>query len=349
MAEKTVTMVDIAARAGVSTVSVSKALSGQKGVSAEVREKITGLAQEMGYRKFPRTLSGTGEQVTIGILVSERFMREEENFYWGVIQQITREALEKNCFCVLEVLDSEKERVGNAPELLLADKADGMIALGSFSESFETALVRDAKVPLLFADARPQNPASDALVIDNYSGGRTMTEYLIGLGHRKIAFVGTLLVTSSIDERYFGYERALMGQGIRIREDWVIPDRDPSDAVIDPLAYIRLPEEMPEAFFCNCDRTARFLIKKLEAAGFRVPQDISVVGYDNFLPDDDVEAAGITTYAIDFAGFARKAVHMIRHKINSSYSYGIVSVSGSFLLRNSAMERKIPKGTTRRS
>jgi LacI family transcriptional regulator/LacI family purine nucleotide synthesis repressor len=341
MAEKTVTMADIAARAGVSTVSVSKALSGQKGVSTEVREKITELAHEMGYRRTSRTFGEKDEPMTIGILVSERFMREERSFYWSAIQQITKAALEKSCFCVLEVIDAEDEKAGNSSELLLADKAEGIIALGTFTEAFETALMRDARVPVLFADARPRNPESDALMSDNYSGGRTMTEYLIGLGHRKIAYVGTLLVTSSIDERYFGYVRALMGQGIRVREDWVIPDRDPSDAVIDPLAYISLPADMPEAFFCNCDMTALLLIRKLEEAGFRVPQDISVVGYDNFLPRDDIEAAGITTYAIDLKDFADKAIHMIRHKIISSYSYGLVSVSGTFLLRNSAMERRM--------
>ena len=336
MGRKTVTMADIAARAGVSTVSVSKALSGQKGVSPEMRAHICFLAEEMGYRKFPRNFSGKEEPVTIGIVVSARFMEEEKSFYWSVIQEITKNAFEKGLFCILEAVEAEDEETGRTPGLLKGGKADGLIILGSFQPEYEACLVRDAKLPLIFVDSRPSDPGCDAVISDNYTGGRIMTEYLIRMGHRKIAFVGTLLVTSSIDERYFGYCRALMGHGISYRGDFVIPDRDVKEGVIDPERFFQLPEEMPDAFFCNCDRSALFMIRKLEKAGFRIPQDISVVGYDNFLPGGDVEEAGITTYALDLKEIARKTVHMISHKIRSSYSYGCVSVCGYFMERQSA-------------
>lgn len=97
-----VTLAEIASRAGVSVVSVSKALSGKKGVSDEMRKYILELAQEMGYKKSIVTSEEKKDVVRIGILVADRFMREEGSFYWGMIQKITREAMEKNCFCVLE-------------------------------------------------------------------------------------------------------------------------------------------------------------------------------------------------------------------------------------------------------
>ena len=336
MGEKSVTMGDIAAKAGVSTVSVSKALSGQKGVSPEMRKRIISLAEKMGYKKLTGYPGGKDEPGRIGILVADRFMKEERSFYWSVIQEITKDALEKNCFCILEAVGAEDEDRLTLPGLLSGGRADGLIVLGAFRPEYETDLIRQAKIPVLFVDTRPADPACDAVISDNYAGGRTMTDYLFRLGHRNIAFVGTLLVTSSIDERFFGYVRSLMGHGMRPREDWQIPDRDPSDGVLDAETYLQLPKEMPDAFFCNCDRAAQLLIQKLEQAGYRVPEDVSVVGYDNFLPGGDEETAGITTYALNLREIAKRAVHMIRHKIRSPYAYGLVSVSGSFLERKSA-------------
>lgn len=335
MTEKTVKLADIAARAGVSTVSVSKALSGQKGVSEKVREQILLLAEEMGYIKPQRGLAGEDYSVTIGVLVAARFMKEGKSFYWSLIQHITRFAFEKSSFCILEAVEAEDEKSLRLPGLLSGRKADGLIVLGNFRPEYEREVIRQARIPVLFVDARPADPGCDAVVTDNYFGGRIMTEYLLSLGCRSIAFVGTTLVTSSIDERFFGYLRALMGKGIRFREEWLIPDRDPEIGVIDPVQYFALPEELPDAFFCNCDRTAQMLIEKLEQIGLRVPEDILVAGFDDFLPGGGEEEAGITTYAVDMEGIAQKAVHMIRHKIRSPYSYGFVSVSGSFLERAS--------------
>lgn len=331
-----VTLAEIASRAGVSVVSVSKALSGKKGVSDEMRKYILELAQEMGYKKSIVTSEEKKDVDRIGILVADRFMREEGSFYWSMIQKITREAMEKNCFCVLEAVGASDEKEGIYPGLISGGRADGLIVLGAFSAVYEKMLTEHAGIPILFVDTRPSVQGWDAIMSDNYTGGRTMTDYLLSRGCRNIAFVGTLLMTSSIDERFFGYVRSLMGKGQRPREEWLIPDRDPVNGVIDPERYIQLPKEMPDAFFCNCDWTASLLIEKLKKAGYRVPEDIKVVGYDNFLPYGDEEEAGITTYALDSVGMAERAVHMIRHKIRYPYSYGLVSVSGSLIKRTSA-------------
>lgn len=331
-----VTLADIAKRAGVSVVSVSKALSGKKGVSAEMRHQILSIAQEMGYRKSAVSAEGKAESARIGILVADRYMREERSFYWSMIQEITRKAMEKGCFCVLEAVGAGDEKEGISPGLIIGGRADGLIVLGAFSSVYEKNLAEHAGIPLVFVDTRPSVEGFDAVMSDNYTGGRTMTDYLFSQGCRNIAYVGTLLMTPSIDERFFGYARSLMGHGLKPKENWIIPDRDPADGVIDPERFIQLPDEMPDAFFCNCDRTANILKEKLENAGYRVPEDIKVAGYDNFLPDTDEEEAGITTYALDCPGMAARAVHMIRHKIRSPYSYGLVSVSGAFLKRTSA-------------
>ena len=161
-------------------------------------------------------------------------MREERSFYWSMIQDITREALEKDCFCVLEAVGADDEKEGISPGLITGSRADGLIVLGAFSSVYEKSLAERAEIPFVFVDTRPTVKGFDAVMSDNYTGGRTMTDYLFSQGCRNIAFVGTLLMTPSIDERFFGYTRSLMGNGLRPKEPWIIPDRDPADGVIDP-------------------------------------------------------------------------------------------------------------------
>ena len=155
------------------------------------------------------------------------------------------------------------------------------------------------------------------------------------MGHRRIAYVGTILSTGSITDRYFGYVKSLLEHGIEVRDDWVIEDRDKETGEIDVERLIKLPEEMPSAFVCNCDLTAGYLIKKLQDAGYRVPGDVSVAGYDNYLFPGFCDVA-ITTYEVDMKEMARRAIHTLTKKINGeNYRQGICIVEGHLVVKDS--------------
>ena len=163
-----------------------------------------------------------------------------------------------------------------------------------------------------------------------------MTNYLFELGHKKIGFVGTRLSTSSIDDRYFGYLKSLMEHGVAWREDWVVDDRSLEDGKIDKCAGFLLPRDMPTAFFCNCDLSASLLIAKLEEAGCRVPEDVSVVGFDNYV-SGQFSGVGLTTYEIDTKEMADRAVHIILKKCqDAAYTTGVFMLAGKFIERESA-------------
>ena len=99
---KAVKLADIAERVGVSTVTVSKALSGQKGVSEEVRERIKQLADEMGYVKSVSAAKTKDKKsYTLGVIVAERYLEETQSFYWQLYQELSQSAMRKNCFTML--------------------------------------------------------------------------------------------------------------------------------------------------------------------------------------------------------------------------------------------------------
>ena len=130
---KTIKMADIAGRLGVSVVTVSKALSGQKGVSDEMRQKIKQVADELGYvRTIQEKNSIVQKSYTLGIIVAERFLVDNQSFYWSLYQEVSRNAVRKSCFSLLEVISYKDEMECAMPKVLSEDKADGLVLMGTF-------------------------------------------------------------------------------------------------------------------------------------------------------------------------------------------------------------------------
>ena len=116
---KAVKLADIAERLSVSTVTVSKALSGQKGVSEEMREKIKSLAEELGYQQpSARKSQNTGNSYNIGVLIATRYMGLYESFYWQMYQQVATKAVSKGCFTLMEAVGEKEEKNGTVPILI---------------------------------------------------------------------------------------------------------------------------------------------------------------------------------------------------------------------------------------
>lgn len=339
---KAVKMADIAKILGVSTVTVSKALSGQKGVSEELRAKIKKQAADMGYRSASaqdQERIGRKMSYTIGAIVADRFLDKYESFYWTLYQEVATVAVQRGCFTMIEVLQSEDENELHMPKLLQEKKTEGLVIIGRLSPAYLDKLTECADIPILFLDFYDKEGRFDSVVSNSYFGMYTMTNYLFDRGHRDIAFVGNVLSTDSITDRYFGYVKSLYEHGIEVRPEWVLDDRNPHTERSDAGFEIKLPEVMPTAFACNNDGAAARLVRTLERAGYRVPEDISVVGYDNFLPPGLCDI-GITTYEADMHEMAKRTVkNMIRKIEGESYKRGICIVNGRVVLKDSVASR----------
>ncbi|MGN0395792.1 MAG: substrate-binding domain-containing protein [Coprococcus sp.] len=338
---KRVRMSDIGARLSVSTVTVSKALSGQKGVSDELREKIISTAESMGYVK---SVSQAKQQKSymIGIIVAERYLGSRQSFYWQLYQHVSQKAIQRGCFTMIEIISDETERKHDFPKIVSDNKVDGIIIMGDFKDDYVNFLFENVRHQIVALDTQPKMGKGDSVVSNNLLGGYRMTNYLFSLGHKKIGFVGTRLATNSIDDRFLGYLKSIMEHGCEWKKEWIIDDRDRNYGKIDEEIFFELPENMPTAFFCNCDYTASLLIRKLNENGYSVPDDISVVGFDNYVPDQML-GIGITSYEINMKEMAKRAVHILIHKLNNSnYSTGMFVVQGEFVERESAVRINSP-------
>jgi len=332
-------MSDIAAKLQVSTVTVSKALSGQKGVSEGVREQIVALAEEMGYEPVGSGhKNGLQKSYQIGVFISARYLSDHTSFYWKMYQEIADYAMRKSCFTLFESLTEEMEKEKKLPHLLEEKKVDGIVVVGKPGYDYDHFLRKQAEVPVVFLDFYSNESSVDSFISDGFYGTYLLTDYLLRKGFQKIAYVGTLYATQSITDRYLGYTKALMEHQIIPRKDYLIDDRDVSSGLRDDYSAYVLPEEMPEAFVCNCDFIASLLIRNLREKGLRIPEDISVVGFDNFLNPAlcDIE---LTTYAVDIQAMANKAVKALIQKMNGEKLTGGIHIVEGYLVEGDSVKK----------
>jgi LacI family transcriptional regulator len=330
MAVKSVTMSDIAKDMGVSTVTVSKAITGKDGVSKEVREKILKRAAEMGYT-YTKGLKENGvlRQYNIGVLVGGNFMSNDA-FYSNLYQRIVMELTAQGHFGILEIVPKEAERQTVLPNVLVNRKVDGIIILGQMSREY-IEMIETTQVPIIFMDFELEDKQEDSIISDGVYGACMMTRYLISKGHKNIGFIGSCLATSSILDRYMGFCKAMLQAGLPVRQEWVIPDRDEDGVYVSP----EFPEEMPTAFMCNCDEVAFHVINELKEQGYSVPEDISVVGFDNYIYAE-LSQPKITTFGIEIDAMVKGAVNAIVRKLGDpDYSAGRMVVSGQVYERES--------------
>ncbi|MBE5828045.1 MAG: LacI family transcriptional regulator [Butyrivibrio sp.] len=336
---KSVRLRDIAERVGVSTVTVSKALSGQKGMSDALREKIHSLASEMGYvPSISRKTDSSKVSYTIGVIIAEKYMSEFSGFYNKLHQQVSQLAMDRGCFTMLEVVSDSAQESRQIPRIILDKKVEGILVIGRLKEEYLREIKSQSGIPMVYLDFCNHTGDEDAVVSDSYNGSYCLTNYLFEKGHKKIAFVGTVMASGAITDKYFGYRKSLLEHGVEFRQDWIIDDRDTDNGPMDSSRFLRLPDEMPTAFVCNCDLTASVLIKKLTDKGYKVPDDISVVGFDNFVYPGMCDLK-ITTYGIDTYEMGRNAVlNLIRKISKERYRQGIMILEGHLIEGESVKE-----------
>lgn len=329
MIKKTVTMSDVAKAMNVSTVTVSKALGDREGVSESLRERIKQKATEMGYRIHTggRAMKD-GLTYNIGIIVAKHFISEPSAFYWIMYKYLVELLQRQNYYGMLEVVEVDS---GEIPNSVRDKKIDGLILLGQFSDEYIDKLM-SYYIPTVFLDFYGSRDDAETVLSDNFYGAYILTSHLISCGHRKIGFLGSIGSTSSIQDRYLGFYKAMLENRFQIRQDWVIGDRTPDGEIHKSFA---LPQELPTAFVCNCDESAFRLVNQLQSMGYKIPDDVSIAGYDNHVYSTMCQPH-LTTMDTNSQAMATEAVDIILHKIrDGSYKRGRTLVAGKLIRRDS--------------
>lgn len=332
----TVKLKDIAKELGVSTVTVSNALSGKRGVSDAVREEVMRTARKLGYDVSKYEINEECG-AKIGVIVSEKYLEVGASFYWDMYQKAAYAASKKHSFTMFEIIGMDVGYKSELPKVLMEEAVDGLLVIGWIERRYIERILAAARVPVVLLDFYDPGFACDAVMSNNYMGMYKATCYLLDRGHQDIAFVGTAKANDNIMDRYFGFRKAMEERGFNVRDEWIIDDRDVKSGKVG----FDLPHNMPTAFACNSDFTAGFLYDKLIQKGYRIPEDISIVGYDNYLYGHPF-ANEITTYNVDMEQMAGTAVHILLKKIKKRDKHqGVRYIDSKMIERSSVKTLKI--------
>lgn len=282
-----VTMRDIAKKLNISHTTVSRALRGDRRISEATRARVQAVAEEMGYRVnvAARALSSK-RMCSIALVVPDVL----DPFYAGIIAGVDEVTRRNGYSLLLYISHSDPQREASALAEATEGRYDGTIFFRRMLPAGDLQAAIDSGVPMVLLTRHEPALVVDCVRVDDVDGGYRATTFLIGLGHRRIGFIGGPSDQQETQDRFAGYKKALRAHGLYPHPDWIWPGGfSESDGRQAAEAMVQLPEDdRPTAVFAANDRMAIGLIYRLSELGLSVPQHVSVIGYDDIEPCDYV-------------------------------------------------------------
>jgi DNA-binding LacI/PurR family transcriptional regulator len=316
VARKTVTIRDVARQAGVSVATASRALNGKDVVNPQTRDRILSVMEELGFSPSPaaRRLS-LGRTLTVGVVVSFLTRPQAAERLRGVDAVLSDSEFD----LVIYNVESIQKRDHYLSTLAQSQRTDGLIVMSLPPPDGAAPALTRGLVPVVFIDVHtPSIAAMPRIVGDDAAGGALAARHLLDLGHSAIGFVGDAVqdpfgFTSSRD-REQGLITELARAGISIPAAWVGHGAHGRYEARD-LAYQMLTgERRPTAIFSASDTQALGVIAAAREIGLHVPDDLSVIGYD------DIEAAdyvGLTTVRQQLFESGRRGAEVLLAEIEA--------------------------------
>lgn len=273
-----VTIFDVAEKAGVSHSTVSRVLNNKNNVNAETRERVLQTMTQLGYvsNVSARSLAGGSSRV-VGLLVDH--LNTE---YMGEIIRGIDEVLESHNYnLMLYTTHRQKTKEAAYVNRLTHDFADGLILIVPRNEQAYLDTLEQRKFPYVLIDYQGYNRHVPSIITTNRKGGYDATSYLIKTGHRRVGFITGEMAYGCALERLAGYQAALTEHGIAFDPELVSEGN-----FLQPQGYrcayhlLRLPQP-PTALFVSNDVMAFGAIEAARDLGFRIPEDLSIIGFDD--------------------------------------------------------------------
>lgn len=313
MASKT-TISDVAEKSGVSIATVSLVLNGKPGVSQQTRMRVLEAAQELGYPFKPSQAAPEPTRLsTVGMIVkAETSAPPQSNpFYSKVVSGIEEACRRDDIFLLFATMPVDQDnRPVEVPAMITSGAVDGLLMVGTFVDATITSLPGKRIPPLVLVDGYSDTDSYDTVVSDNFDAAYDAVTYLIRRGHRHIGLVGGSDDSyPSLKQRRNGYLRALKDHGIAepLTANFSINYEKGFEQTVQLL---RLHPEITALFAINDD----IAINAMHAAkelGLRIPQDLSIIGYDDtYLAVSAFPK--LTTMRVDTVAMGRAAVHLLQ-------------------------------------
>ncbi|MBN2281708.1 MAG: LacI family DNA-binding transcriptional regulator [Candidatus Marinimicrobia bacterium] len=275
-----VTIADIARKAGVSKMTVSRVINKTGSVAIETKENIERIIREMDYHPdhIARSLSSKSTR-TIGIVIPKKEKIFMDNYIAHVLSGVSEVLKNEDYRIMLFPVDVTNEF--EVSGIAQGNMVDGLIILKISKNDNYMQKLSDGKLPTIRINNRDDGEQVSFIDSENIKGARLAMEYLYQKGHRKIGFICGRLDETNGEDRFTGYRESLTNLGLEYNENWVIQGDFDKELAYRNIEKLLALKDKPTAIFSSDDYMALGAIEKIQEMGYKVPDDFAVVGFDD--------------------------------------------------------------------
>lgn len=325
------TMKDIARLAQVSTSTVSHVINGSRFVSDEIREKVMRIVAELNYTPsaVARSLK-VRETKTIGLLVTAT----NNPFFSEVMAGVEQYCQQHQYNLIIATTGGDAKRLQQNLQTLMHKQVDGLLLMCGDSR-FQADIELTISLPLVVMDWWFTELNADKILENSALGGYLATKALIDAGHRKIGIITGNLKKSVAQNRLQGYKNALSEAKIALNPHWIVESHFDFEGGVLGIQSLLTQSSRPTAVFCCSDTIAVGAYQAIQQQGLRIPQDLSIMGYD------DIELARylsppLSTICQPKAELGKLAVEALLQRIkNPNENYRTLVLEPTCILRGS--------------
>jgi LacI family transcriptional regulator len=304
-----ITSWDIANEAGVSQTTVSRVLNDDPRVAEATRERVRAIIERSGYT--PNAIARglvTSRTNLVGVAITDIV----NPFYPELVEAIAGQLGEHGLRMVFANTAGQPDDLYT--RVLLEQRVDGIIFTSALLDSPTVRELAERNFPIVLANRYVDGVACDSVTGDNVSGARAAADYLLELGHRRIAVLLGHPRTSTSRDRLAGFKAGLAGSGVQVDPGLLREGRYAYEASYKQTNELLDLPRAPTAIFCLNDVMALGALNAARRSGFRVPDDVSVIGFDD-VRLSSWETFGLTTVRQPLAAMARTSVDLLAHRL----------------------------------
>ena len=291
---------------GFSAATVSNALNRKKGVNQKTAEEVFRVAREIGYLD-----KGTVTKIKLLIFKKNGLIIDDTPFFSLLISGFEQECREAGFEMVIGNLDARHPDYVEQTKQLINESGAAIVLLGTELSPADLKLFKEAACPLLLLDYWSFDMSFNGIMINNSDSARVAVNYLIARNHTKIGYLKGKFRILGFEQRQSGYRSALRENGVELNPDYIVElSTTMNSAYLDMLDYLSNHPVLPTAYFADNDVIALGAMKALQEKGYRIPEDISIIGFDD-LPFCDISSPRLTSLRVPKQEMGRIAVRKI--------------------------------------
>lgn len=275
---------DIAKKLSISPSAVSFVLNNKPGVSEETRRKVLKVIEQMGYNTniFSKSALTHNRNIRFIIYKKHGLVVSDTPFFSALMEGIDREARSLGYNLIVTYIDENKDNLMKILHIIKVTSPDGIMLLATEMTKENLKPFEKLNIPLLLLDSYFESEDLDTVIINNIKGVYKATCYLAELGHIDIGYLHSSVWINNFDQRMTGFKKAINDKGLKLNKNFIFCLESTIDGSYKNMSRIlENKPQLPTALFADNDIIAFGAIKAMKEFGIRIPQDVSVVGFDD--------------------------------------------------------------------